>query len=62
MDKFGMVLVGMVLGVGLFGIVLSAMSEHTTFYKQGQIDAISGQKILFELKQQPDGTVTWERK
>lgn len=30
-------------------------------YKQGQIDAMTG-KMQFELKQQSDGTVKWERK
>ena len=30
-------------------------------YRQGQIDALSGNKIQYELINNPDGTVTWEK-
>lgn len=42
-------------------VTLLAFGVDTTLYKQGQIDAING-KIMYELKQQPDGTTAWERK
>jgi hypothetical protein len=44
----------------IFG-VLMMFHDRTLLYKQGQIDALSG-KIVYELKQQPDGSVTWVRK
>lgn len=52
---------GFFLGVSLFMVTLLAFGVDTTLYKQGQIDAING-KIMYELKQQPDGTTAWERK
>ena len=30
-------------------------------YCRGQIDALSGNKIQYELRSNPDGTVTWEK-
>jgi hypothetical protein len=42
-------------------VMIFVFSEHTTLYRQGQIDALSG-KILFELKEKSDGTSEWVRK
>ena len=58
---------GFGLFVGFFAgvIVVIGLSmtfyEYTSLYKKGQVDALSG-KVIFELKQQDDGSVLWERK
>jgi hypothetical protein len=51
---------GIFAGVMLFVGVSSAMYDRTSFYKQGQIDALSG-KVVFELKKQEDGSTKWQR-
>lgn len=52
---------GLWVGILIFVVGSVVFQEHTSNYKHGQIDAING-KILFELKQQPDGTTAWTRK
>jgi len=58
MEKY---LVGYIAGMLTIGGLLHMFSEHTVFYKQGQVDALSG-KIQFELKTNPDQTTEWESK
>ena len=60
-DNWIIFFMGFFLGALLFMITLLAYETDTTLYKHGQIDAING-KIMYELKQQPDGTTVWERK
>ena len=38
------------------------MTGHGLGYRDGQIDAISGVEIRYELQENPDGTVTWNHK
>jgi len=59
MDKF---MCGWIVGVVVMLISTTIFDEHTASYRQGQIDALSGEKVQFELKRQPDGTVVWVRK
>ena len=60
-NEFIAFLVGIFAGTGFLIIVGANFPEYTSLYKMGQIDALSG-KIVFVLKDQPDGTRTWERK
>ena len=48
---------------GSIAVIVFALlfPEHTSLYKQGQVDALSG-KVLFELKDKSDGTREWVRK
>ena len=52
---------GILFGL-LSGMVVVGNTEHKAAYRQGQIDALSGQKIKYELLPQPDGTVVWVEK
>ena len=52
---------GMIVATIIIGTCFGAFGEHTTFYKQGQIDAITG-NVKYELVKQPDGTTIWQRK
>jgi flagellar basal body-associated protein FliL len=60
------VVVVVLLGVA-GGFFLELHKKHETeslfeqAYRQGQIDAANG-KMLYELKQLPDGSTAWERK
>jgi hypothetical protein len=51
---------GIIVGVAILFATLSLFYDHTAFYKQGQIDALSG-KVAFELKKQPNGSTLWKR-
>lgn len=55
------ILFGVWCGIMMTIGVISLFYEYGHPYKQGQIDAVTG-KMQFELKQQSDGTVKWERK
>jgi hypothetical protein len=52
---------GFFAGMGVFVALSMIFYEYTALYKRGQVDALSG-KVVFELKQQDDGSVLWERK
>jgi O-antigen/teichoic acid export membrane protein len=54
-------ILGLLLGLLIAIVATLFFPEYTHLYRQGQIDAVNG-KVLFELKPQPDGTTTWERK
>ena len=49
--------VGMALTVGL----LTISGDRTQLYKQGQVDALSG-NVKFHLVESSDGSRKWERK
>ena len=49
-----------IIGIIVFITISSVFTERTDMYKQGQVDAMSG-KIVFELKELPDGTRMWAR-
>lgn len=53
--------VGMFVGCFILIAAGSLYPEGTKLYKQGQTDALSGH-VVYELKDQSDGTRTWERK
>ena len=53
--------IGLSLGAAFIVIMSGIFVEYSTFYKSGQIDALTG-RVLFELKDQPDGTRVWVRK
>lgn len=54
-------IIGIILGAAVIVISSGIFVENTMPYKAGQIDALSG-KVLYELKDQPDGTRIWVRK
>ena len=45
----------------LVGMILGGIFDTGVKYRQGQIDALNGQ-IKYELKTNPDSTVTWHKK
>lgn len=61
MDRIVVFLWGCTTGVVLLWILMATNVEYSKPYKQGQIDAING-KIIFDLKENPDGTTEWKRK
>jgi hypothetical protein len=61
MSEFAAWVAGVFIGTAFTLIMHQAFQENTVAYKQGQVDAVSG-KMLYELKDKPDGTREWERK
>lgn len=53
--------IGLVSGLAILVLTIVFFPQYSVLYKRGQIDALNG-KVLFELKQQPDGTTKWIRK
>ena len=61
-DNSGLAFViGLVSGLAILVLTMEFFPQYSVPYKRGQIDALNG-KVLFELKQQPDGTTQWIRK
>lgn len=58
-DKIAVFMIVLVVGIILGTIWGAYLSRHD--YCQGQIDALIG-KVKYELKVNPDSTVTWHKK
>mgnify|MGYP007090082872 CR=1 FL=1 len=54
-------IVGIFVGILVFGSVSMAFPKYTVLYRQGQVDALTG-NVKFHLVDKPDGTKVWERK
>lgn len=52
---------GMIVGFLVFGGVSMTFSKYTVLYRQGQVDALTG-NVKYHLVDKPDGTKVWERK
>lgn len=52
---------GMLVGMLFVFILVKTFEDRTFMYKQGQIDALSG-NVKFELKVQKNGETIWVRK
>ncbi len=54
------IVIGVIIGVIIIGILTAILDPIRDSYKQGQVDALTGQ-IKFELVSNPDSSKTWER-
>lgn len=54
-------IVGVVVGIVVFGGVSMTFPQYTVLYRQGQVDALTG-NVKYHLVDKPDGTKVWERK
>ena len=64
MDKTDRILTGIIwflVGVFISVCFVLIWNPGEIYYRQGQIDALTG-KVEYELKSNPDSTVTWYRK
>jgi len=60
-DKGVLIVMLILVGLGIvlaIGLVLSPTSNIDEKYRQGQIDALTGQ-VKYELRVNPDSTQTW---
>lgn len=56
-----MIMCGAVFGAALLVFAGEAFPESTILFKKGQIECANG-KMYYELKNQSDSSVQWERK
>ena len=54
-------IVGFFVGVLIFGGLSMTFPQYTALYRQGQVDALTG-NVKYHLVDKPDGTKVWERK